>query len=304
MATLTDELEDIATCVREGRRPCEHGPYRVLIGDADLRFDGKRIDDPVPTGRQLLHATGARPAEEHLIFQVLRDGDLEELRLDETTDLRAAGIERFLVFRSAESFRLELDGRVIEWGAPVISGRVLKRLAGVDPKTYGIWLEVRGEEDRPIDDGELVRLDKPGLERFFTGTVTSTEGGGEHVLPARDRRYLDERGLTFREVRDGAQCGVIISGYALPQDRFQVPTADILILLPRGYPDARPDMFYSVPWLKLSGSEGFPRAANQPLQFDGQRWQRWSRHSSEWRPGADGIWTMLKRVDAALAVAA
>ena len=298
------QIEDIMACVRAGRKPREHGPYRIMIGDADLSFNSWQIDDPVPTGRQLLQAAGARPAEEHVIFQVLKDGELEELRLDETIDLRTAGVERFIMFRSAASFRLELDSRVIEWGAPAISGRVLKRLAGVNPKTYGVWLEVRGAEDRPIDDCELVRLDTPGLERFFTGTVTSTEGSGERVLPVRDRRYLEERGFTFREVSDSTQRGVIISGYALPEARFQVPAADILILLPRGYPDARPDMFYAVPWLTLSGTARFPRAADQPLQFDGQRWQRWSRHSNEWRPGTDGIWTMLKRVDAALAVAA
>lgn len=62
MTTLTDELEDIASCVRDGRQPRAHGPYRVLIGDADLTFNGCRIDDPVPTGRQLLQAAGARPA--------------------------------------------------------------------------------------------------------------------------------------------------------------------------------------------------------------------------------------------------
>lgn len=125
MALETIELEDVAACVAAGRNPRPQGPYRVQVGNGDLTFDGYRIDDPVPTGRQLLDLVSARPAEEHLVFQLLRNGDLKELTLDETVDLRTAGIERFIVFKSAESYRIELDGQVKEWGACVISGRVL-----------------------------------------------------------------------------------------------------------------------------------------------------------------------------------
>lgn len=150
--------------------------FHISVGDADLNFRPVRIDDPVPTGRQILKAAGVRIPEEHLVFQILRDGELEELRQDETTDLRGDRVERFLIFPGAESFRIELDGQVLEWGACAISGRVLKALAKVDPKTYGVWLEVRGAEDRPVGDTELLRLDGKGLERFFTGISQTTEG--------------------------------------------------------------------------------------------------------------------------------
>ena len=88
----------------------------MQVGNVDLTFDGYRSDDPVPTGRQLLDLVSARPAEEHLVFQLLRNGDFKELTLDETVDLRTAGVERFIVFKSAESYRIELDGQVKEWG--------------------------------------------------------------------------------------------------------------------------------------------------------------------------------------------
>lgn len=78
------------------------------------------------------------------MFQVLRTGDLEELNLEETTDLRDAKVERFLIFNSASSYRFDIDGKRLEWGHKVISGRVLKRLAGVDPARFGVWLEVMG----------------------------------------------------------------------------------------------------------------------------------------------------------------
>ena len=168
-------LEDIAECIAEGRTPRAHGPYLVAIGDEKLDFRGVQLDDPVPTGRQILIAAGARPVDEHLVFQVLRDGELEELRLEETTDLREGKVERFLIFKSTESFRIEIDNRRLEWGAYGISGRVIKRLANA-PDSYGAWLEMRGEEDRRIDDNELVPLEKKGLERFFTGPDQTTEG--------------------------------------------------------------------------------------------------------------------------------
>jgi hypothetical protein len=148
----------------------------IQVGDQNLNFTGVIIDDPVPTGRQIIEAAGNRKAEEYLVFQVLRNGELEELNLEETTDLRAAKVERFLIFNSTESYRFDIDGKRLEWGYKVISGRVLKRLIGVDATKFGVWLEVRGEEDRPIADNDLVRLDEEGLEHFFTGICETTEG--------------------------------------------------------------------------------------------------------------------------------
>lgn len=124
------------------------------------------------------------------------------------------------------------------------------------------------------------------------------------LLPSADRRYLAGRGLAYREVTDGAQRGVILTGFILPAAKYQVDAASILILLPNGYPDVAPDMFYALPWLQLVPAQRYPNAADQPVQFEGHRWQRWSRHNTSWRPGVDGLSTMLKRVEQALLEAA
>ena len=170
------QIEDIEEAARACRPVRPHGPWRIRIGDEHLDFRASVIDDPVPTGLQLLELVGARPPEEYMVFQLLRGGELEELRPTETTDLRKSGVERFLVFKGSASYRFELDSRVVEWGKPVISGLVLKKLAAVDPGTYGVWLEVRGGDDKPIADSDLVDLAPKGLERFFTGIVQTTEG--------------------------------------------------------------------------------------------------------------------------------
>ena len=121
-----------------------------------------------------------------------------------------------------------------------------------------------------------------------------------NVLPSTDRRYLEHRGSTSREVRDDRQAGVILNGVSLPVGKFQVPEADILILFQAGYPDVSPDMFYVMPWLRLAPSGRYPKAADQRQRFDGRDWQRWSRHNTNWRAGKDGIWTMIKRIEHAL----
>jgi hypothetical protein len=123
-------------------------------------------------------------------------------------------------------------------------------------------------------------------------------------LPAVDVAYLETKGIVYDEVVEGAQKAVILKSYGLPAARFDACKADILILLPPGYPDVAPDMFYLLPWVRLAVVNRYPKAADQPFAFRGQSWQRWSRHNTEWRPGVDGISTMIKRIDAALSAAA
>lgn len=123
-------------------------------------------------------------------------------------------------------------------------------------------------------------------------------------LPPADIEYLKSKGIRFEEKDEGGKKGIILKGRPLPAGRYDASKADILILLPPGYPDVAPDMFYLMPWVKLVPANKYPNKADQPLQFAGQKWQRWSRHNKEWRPGVDGIWTMIKRVDDALERAA
>jgi Multiubiquitin len=134
------------------------------------------VSDPIVTGQQLLDLAGKRPSDQFLVYQVLSNGQMEGLRPDETVDLTKSGVERFLTYHSDRAFFFTLDGRKIEWPASTITGRKLKDLAKVDPATYEVWQEVRGADDRAIEDRELVSLEATGTERFFTGKKTTTEG--------------------------------------------------------------------------------------------------------------------------------
>ena len=147
---------------------------------------------------------------------------------------------------------------------------IVRRLAGVGPE-YAIYLEVRGGQDREIDDHDIVDLSKPGIERFITVIRETTEG--LTALPETDRTYLEDHGhrpSTGR--RDGGQVGVSHQECPLPAGKFDREQADLLILLPGGYPDACPDMFFTVPWIRLTGAGRYPTVRGQcPHMFGGKR---------------------------------
>ena len=149
-------------------------PLRAL----QINVDGEsfEIRDPVVTGRQILDLARKRPASEFVVLQYLDTGLLEEIRLDETVDVRERGIERFITFKSDRIYRFTLDEREFVWGAALITGAKLKELADVDPAVYDVWQEVLKADDRKIADGEEANLDEKGTERFFTAKKTTTEG--------------------------------------------------------------------------------------------------------------------------------
>ena len=122
-------------------------------------------------------------------------------------------------------------------------------------------------------------------------------------LPRRCRKYLTDKGFTFSEPSDNGTAAVVIDPWQQPPGRSDHDHVALLLLLPNGYPDAAPDMFYVHPWIKLRGTSNWPAAASVSLQFVGTNWQRWSRHWSDWRPGIDGIQTWLLKVRHALEIA-
>ena len=126
------------------------------------------------------------------------------------------------------------------------------------------------------------------------------------VLPAKDRSFLESKSYQFREVSDGARNGLIIDNFVIiPEKKFTVKDSSLLILLPQGYPDVPPDMFYFAPELKLASSNNYPDRANSKVSYFAVSWQCWSRHAppTEWRAGIDGIHSYLQRVYLALKVA-
>ena len=140
---------------------------RILVCDENLDFRPFTLDDPVPLGRQILAVAGYEPLHEYSLFAILPTGDFEDVRLDETFDLRGKGVERFVAFRSDRSFRFTLNDREIRWGFSSITGTALYALAKPSDD-QGIFLDVRGGQDRLIEECDTVELGDAGVERFYT----------------------------------------------------------------------------------------------------------------------------------------
>lgn len=140
--------------------------YVISIGGKDLQFQTFTLTDPVPTGRQVIEAFTASDPNGFIVLQQLGDGMLEELRLDEKTDLLTAGVERFIVVESDRSFRLVIEGKRQEWPCEVITGATIKKLAGVPASHADVHLERQGAPDREIEDDETVSLAGTDVESF------------------------------------------------------------------------------------------------------------------------------------------
>lgn len=120
-------------------------------------------------------------------------------------------------------------------------------------------------------------------------------------LPSDDREWLETLGWAYEEIAEVNKRGVIVRGFALPQGKFQVDRADILVQIPQGYPDAQLDMFWCQPMLQIVPSGKLPNATVSETHF-GTNWQRWSRHykPGQWRPGIDDLRSHFKVVSEAL----
>jgi hypothetical protein len=154
----------------------ESGGYRIAIAGTDLKFREARIADPVPTGRQIIETAGGVPPDEYIVLQWFPDKDLDEIELDETTDLRPPGAERFIVAKSDRTFEFVIDERRHPWPDKLIAREVLIELAGQDPTLFAVWQELHDGPDKEILAGHPAHLDTPGVERFYTVMKHTTEG--------------------------------------------------------------------------------------------------------------------------------
>lgn len=161
------QIDDVGEAIREGRPLREALAYRIRLGLEGLDFRSIDVPDPVPTGRQILQSAGLDSRDDYLLFALLASGDFEDIRLDETTDLRGKGAERFIAFKSDRDFKFALNDRQLVWGNSALPAEALYALAGISAD-QAIFLEVRGGTDRLIEPGDTIDLAAPGIERFIT----------------------------------------------------------------------------------------------------------------------------------------
>src|SRR5438309_91450 len=108
-------------------------------------------------------------------------------------------------------------------------------------------------------------------------------------LPPRLEKELAELRVEFQiEVTEESDIvNIVFKGFAIG-DGFNRVTSDLLLRLPKTYPDAGPDMFWTVPELLLLNG-AVPQNADSLEDYIGHRWRRFSWHKAAWNPTIDNL---------------
>jgi hypothetical protein len=196
MQEVSDSNQEVAGTTLVGRQEDAVTRYQIRFANGNLEFRDVFLEDPVPLGRQLLEAGGCDPHGDFSLFAILPSGDFEDIRLDETFDLRARGTERFVAFLTDREFKLTLDDKQIQWGKPLISGSVLYALAAT-PEDRAVFLEVQGGTDRLVERTDVLDLGQPGVERF----ITALKPPATYLIIINARpREIDYAFVTFEQI--------------------------------------------------------------------------------------------------------
>lgn len=110
----------------------------------------------------------------------------------------------------------------------------------------------------------------------------------DFVLPEEDREFLESLGLAWETVASGENW-VVIHDCPIPAG-YTIPKVRVGLKIEPAYPQTQIDMVYFLP--ALVRSDGKVIKALSEHAFNGEQWQRWSRHrtaQNPWRPGVDNI---------------
>ncbi len=117
------------------------------------------------------------------------------------------------------------------------------------------------------------------------------------VLPEEDCDFLQSKYPDHEIYEVGAELHVWLKNFPFPE-AYKPRSATVLLRLPPGYPGAAPDMFWTLPDVKLTSDKWplncehheIPGSGNGVEIYQGVPWQRWSRHfQGGWKIGIHGL---------------
>lgn len=138
----------------------------IEVCGLDFQFRHVDIADSTPSGAQIAAAAGFRPASDATVLHILANGELEDIRPDESVDV-SAPITRFIVVESDRTYRLTVDGTRYDWPGRVVSGGLVRKLASIS-SDKSLYFERRDEPDQHMSDTDLIDLAEEGVEHFYS----------------------------------------------------------------------------------------------------------------------------------------
>lgn len=301
------ELEDIRPSEQVNLR-ASTGKFVIVESDRSykLTVDGVRFEWPcrVISGGQL-RKLGQVPAADEIYFDLPGNVD-RVIDKHDLVDLDGTQIESFKTRK--RSWKLNVQGVVLVVHEPTIEVRRAITEAGFDTtKNWIIILRVQGQPKKEVTLDYVVDMRTPGVEKL---RLTPREVNNGEAVPKPNRMFalldidacfLDGLGLLWEMVIDGKRRWLLVHDYPIPIG-YTAHRTLLALEVPRTYPQAQIDMFYTHPPLALRSGRAIDRTQVSATIL-GVTFNGWSRHrgaNSKWDPTTDNVSTHLALVESAL----
>ena len=191
------------------------GNGKFVISVNGIEFE---IVEPVLDGRRILAATGFKPAEDHVLVQLLRPG-ARSVGLDERVELKRKCGRVFRAFKSDRIFRFTIDDRGYVWGAAVISEPDLRAIAVVGVEA--VLVVERAGKAITLADGDVLKLEDAGTEHLRVVELVTVHLNDDVEKRIPRRSYKTEELLEVLGVEAGYVLDVLEDGQLKPLEPGQ-----------------------------------------------------------------------------------
>lgn len=113
---------------------------------------------------------------------------------------------------------------------------------------------------------------------------------------SQELELLKTEGYNIEVSEESSSFCVVFKDYNLPEGIWNKDKTDLLIIAQTVYPNAKLDMFWVAPGLKLADGR-MPQAGDVEESHCGKTWQRFSWHAEKWNPARDNITTYLELIN-------
>jgi hypothetical protein len=144
--------------------PASQSHHLHLVHDEKCASQPALTHSSEPTGSDILAAAGRPGNADQIVLQVLREGGLESIRLDERANLALGN--KFVLAVGDRTFRFAVNAKQYEWPFRLISGAMVLELAAAGHE-HDVELTRQGVKTLVAPD-ELVDLSQAGVEQFTT----------------------------------------------------------------------------------------------------------------------------------------
>ena len=275
----------------------------MSIHPVHILIDGKKYDiTPGLTAAATLLSLANLHGPEQLLLQVHNDPVVPVVAGD---SILIHGQEVFSIGKDTppleenpylpHGIRVHMNGQKISEEEAFHYAKVhASDLRALDPEAKpgdAVYADLEALPEEVIPDS--VRLIIQPNDKF--GTSPSGNVGGTNLLKDHLEEVQASHPGAYLAGDDGPRY-LVVPGFQLPE-AWGRKVVTLLFLIPNGYPQTAPDMFWVAPEVQLANGADPDRAGHRELHL-GRQWQRFSWHyqdpNTAWRPTSSGLLSHLR----------